>query len=148
MSVPEVEKTYLQLDAVVLTGVTAEYTSQNATSKEYVDTSITLAVNGLLNGAGPAYDTLKELGDAITNSGNTLSVEILNKVATEKTDRESAITELKTYVDNGAIYESNARINEDLSLSQRINDEIVNRESVVWQVGNTLSSIDSALNSR
>ena len=42
MSVPEVEKTYLQLDAVVLTGVTAEYTSQNATSKEYVDTSITL----------------------------------------------------------------------------------------------------------
>ena len=86
--------------------------------------------------------------DAITNSGNTLSVEILNKVATEKTDRESAITELKTYVDNGAIYESNARVNEDLSLSQRINDEIVNRESMVWQVGDTLSRIDSALNSR
>ena len=44
--------------------------------------------NDLLNGAGEAYDTLKELGDLIANNKST--IEALETVATGKADKEHA----------------------------------------------------------
>ena len=64
----EIEKTYLQLDAVKLTGSSSEYDQFNATSKAYVDATITSAIDQLVNGAGPSLDTLKEIADAINNN--------------------------------------------------------------------------------
>lgn len=51
-----------------------------AEAKAYTDT----VKNSLLNGAGEAYDTLKELGDLIDE--NTTAIDALNKVAAGKAD--------------------------------------------------------------
>lgn len=83
-------KATVQCDNVVLYGLDADLKSNNATSKTYVDSKVSSAVSGLLNGAGAAYDTLKELQTAIESTNNTIAVEILTKIATEKKDREDA----------------------------------------------------------
>lgn len=57
-------------------------------AKDYADSVATSAANtvknDLLNGAGEAYDTLKELGDLITD--NTDALEALKQVASGKAD--------------------------------------------------------------
>ena len=54
-------------------------------AKAYADTAATNVKNDLLNGAGGAYDTLKELGDLIDE--NTDAIEALEKVAAGKADK-------------------------------------------------------------
>lgn len=59
-------------------------------AKSYADTAATNAANtvknDLLNGAGAAYDTLKELGDLIEN--NTEAIDALETIAAGKADAE------------------------------------------------------------
>lgn len=59
-----------------------------ASAKTYADTAATTAAaqvkNDLLNGAGTAYDTLKELGDLIVD--NTDAIEALETIASGKAD--------------------------------------------------------------
>ena len=55
-------------------------------TKAYADTVGVNVKNELLNGAGEAYDTLKELGDLITE--NVDAIEALETVATNKADKE------------------------------------------------------------
>lgn len=57
-----------------------------ANAKEYADVAAAVVKNDLLNGAGEAYDTLKELGDLI--SENVDAIDALKTVATGKADRE------------------------------------------------------------
>ena len=52
-------------------------------AKEYADSAAITVKNELLNGAGAAYDTLKELGDLIDE--NTDALEALETVAANKT---------------------------------------------------------------
>ena len=52
--------------------------------KSYVTEQTTELKNELLNGAGPAYDTLQELGELIDE--NTDALEALNAVAAAKQD--------------------------------------------------------------
>ena len=63
-------------------------------AKSYADTAATNAANtvknDLLNGAGAAYDTLKELGDLIDT--NQDAIEALNTVAAGKADKEHTHT--------------------------------------------------------
>ena len=64
----------------------SEFYSKNET-ESYVATAVSAAKNDLLNGAGAAYDTLKELGDLIDE--NTNALEALETVATNKLDKNT-----------------------------------------------------------
>lgn len=80
-------------------------------AKEYADNAAKAVKDDLLNGAGAAYDTLKELGDLIDVNQN--AIEALETVATGKADKdhdhegvyeevgsiELAKAEIKAYVD-------------------------------------------------
>lgn len=59
-------------------------------AKSYADNAATTVKNELLNGAGEAYDTLKELGDLITE--NVDAIDALEIVATSKADKEHTHT--------------------------------------------------------
>lgn len=80
-----------------------------ASAKEYADSAATTAVNtvknDLLNGAGSAYDTLKELGDLIDD--NKDAIDALEEIASGKADAThthaiSDVTNLQTTLDGKA----------------------------------------------
>lgn len=71
---------------VVLRGIDAPIFEADAANKLYVDTAVNDVKNDLLNGAGAAYDTLKELGDLITD--NQDAIDALETVATGKADKD------------------------------------------------------------
>lgn len=76
-----------------------------ASAKTYADTAATNVKNDLLNGAGGAYDTLKELGDLIDD--NTDAIDALETVAAGKADKThshaiSDVTDLQTTLDGKA----------------------------------------------
>jgi len=64
----------LEVDSVILHGLESELVATNAVSKSYVDAHIASSISSLVNGAGPALDTLKEIGDALGNDANLASV--------------------------------------------------------------------------
>lgn len=68
-------------DAETKTDASAKLTE----AKSYADTAATKVKNDLLNGAGSAYDTLKELGDLI--SENVDAIDALETVAAGKADK-------------------------------------------------------------
>lgn len=73
-----------------------------ASAKTYADSAATKIKNDLLNGAGAAYDTLKELGDLIDD--NQDAIEALEKVAAGKANEThthaiSDVTNLQTTLD-------------------------------------------------
>ena len=59
-------------------------------AKSYADSAATTVKNDLLNGAGEAYDTLKELGELIDENHD--AIEVLEAVATNKADKEHTHT--------------------------------------------------------
>ena len=63
---------------------TNEVTNAIDTCKTYTDTTVTTLKNELLNGAGEAYDTLKELGDLIDT--NVDAIGALETIAAGKAD--------------------------------------------------------------
>ena len=68
---------------------TAQQTAINtalASAKTYADTAANNVKNDLLNGAGAAYDTLKELGELIDD--NKDAIDALETVATGKADKD------------------------------------------------------------
>lgn len=66
-----------------------------AVTEEFVNQAIETVKNDLLNGAGEAYDTLKELGDLINE--NTDAIGALETIAINKVDKADVYT--KTEVD-------------------------------------------------
>ena len=64
----------------------SEFYSKNET-ESYVANAVSEVKNDLLNGAGAAYDTLKELGDLIDE--NTNALDALETVATNKLDKNT-----------------------------------------------------------
>ena len=76
-----------------------------ASAKTYADNAATKVKNDLLNGAGTAYDTLKELGDLIED--NVDAIEALETVASGKADKThshaiSEVTGLQSALDGKA----------------------------------------------
>ena len=61
-----------------------EATTSLDSAKSYADTAATKVKNDLLNGAGTAYDTLKELGDLIED--NQDAIDALETIASGKAD--------------------------------------------------------------
>lgn len=59
-------------------------------AKAYTDNSI----SSLVNGAGDALDTLKELGDALTSGDNTLATEITSQVSNLQSQINSSVVSL------------------------------------------------------
>ena len=85
----------------------AKGSANNALSsaKAYTDSSTDKLKNDLLNGAGSAYDTLKELGDLIDSNVN--AIDALGTIASGKADKVhnhaiSDITNLQTTLDGKA----------------------------------------------
>lgn len=73
-----------------------------ANAKTYADSAATKVKNDLLNGAGEAYDTLKELGDLIDE--NSDAIDALKTVASGKADKVHTheiadVTNLQTALD-------------------------------------------------
>lgn len=81
-----------EFGAVALTGyATEDYVEQKVSdAKSYVDSSAADVKNDLLNGAGEAYDTLKELADLITE--NVDAIDALETVAFGKADAKHGHT--------------------------------------------------------
>lgn len=77
------------LDGITAAKVTA-WDSAEANAKAYADSAASTAANtvknDLLNGAGTAYDTLKELGDLIDD--NVDAIEVLETIAVGKADKD------------------------------------------------------------
>lgn len=71
------------LDGITSTKVSA-WDSAESNAKSYADTAATKVKNDLLNGAGTAYDTLKELGELIDDNHDAISA--LETVAAGKAD--------------------------------------------------------------
>lgn len=75
------------VDEVVSTAADAKADKEHKHDELYDAKGAAEAVkNELLNGAGEAYDTLKELGDLITNNKDALDA--LSEIATGKADKE------------------------------------------------------------
>lgn len=91
-------------------GITDAETKSDASAKlteakTYADSAATKVKNDLLNGAGTAYDTLKELGDLIDD--NQDAIETLEKIASGKANAThdhaiSDITNLQSTLDGKA----------------------------------------------
>lgn len=84
-----------------------------AEAKTYADNAATKVKNDLLNGAGTAYDTLKELGDLIDD--NVDAIEALESVAAGKADKVHAhaisdITNLQSALDGKAATEHGTHV--------------------------------------
>jgi hypothetical protein len=80
--------------------ITSTYETKSAASaklteaKTYADTAVANVKNDLLNGAGAAYDTLKELGDLI--DVNVDAIEALEIVASGKADKNHSHSDATT----------------------------------------------------
>ena len=91
-------------------GITDAETKSDASAKlteakTYADNAATKVKNDLLNGAGTAYDTLKELGDLIDDNQDAIAV--LEKIAADKANAThghaiSDITNLQSTLDGKA----------------------------------------------
>ena len=79
----EIPTSFDGANAAMLEGKTLEEVNEYADNA--ANTAANKVKNDLLNGAGPAYDTLKDLGDLI--EGNKDALEALNTVATGKADK-------------------------------------------------------------
>ena len=96
------------LDGITSTKV-SNWDSAEANAKAYADTAASSAAakvkNDLLNGAGTAYDTLKELGDLIDDNAD--AIEALETIASGKADAAhghaiSEVTGLQSALDGKA----------------------------------------------
>lgn len=110
----------------------SKLTSAKSYAKDYADG----VKNDLLNGAGDAYDTLKELGDLIDE--NTDAIDALNAVAAGKADKSH------THDDR---YYTETEIDSKLS-AKADSSALTNKAEVFWAVYNTttLEELQTAYN--
>lgn len=107
------EGNHSHLNKTVLDGITSAkvsaWDSAESNAKTYADNAATTAANkvkdDLLNGAGTAYDTLKELGELIDD--NKDAIDALEDIASEKADAThshaiSDVTGLQSALDGKA----------------------------------------------
>ena len=98
-------------------------------AKTYADNAANTVKNDLLNGAGGAYDTLKELGDLIDD--NTDAIDALESVAAGKanavhTHAISDVTNLQSTLDAKA---SSTYLKDNYITNTRIKDELTSTAS-------------------
>ena len=99
--------------SVALTAV--EFKSDEAVTKLYVDAKVAEARDVLLNGVGPAYDTLKELADGLTVGGSA-AADLLAAVGALRTDLTTEIADREGYLS----HEVDMRMSVDQDLGSRL----------------------------
>ena len=112
-------------DAETKTDASAKLTE----AKTYADNAAAKVKNDLLNGAGTAYDTLKELGDLIDD--NVDAIEALQSVAAGKADKThthaiSDITNLQSTLDGKAAKSDAANAQEKANTAYDLADMAIN----------------------
>ena len=143
----EDEKVRIIVDNVILSGLDSEYVENNAVSKYYVDNKVQSAVNELVDNAGPAYDTLKKLKDALNAGDASLATQILTSIADEKKDREAgdlSLSDRVNVVSMGLENESGVRSDADIQLNSRVDGVAMEIQNAVM----SLTEADSQLSSR
>lgn len=85
-------------------GVNRDEGSKKLATEDYVNSSISTAKNDLLNGAGDAYDTLKELGDLINENQDAL--EALETIASSKSDWNQNDETAVDFIKNKPFYDT------------------------------------------
>ena len=125
----------LTVDTVILKGLEADLANDNAVSKAYVDAHITTAINALVNGAVPALDTLKELGDALNNDANLASVltsqiSAVNTAITSEASARSTSDALTSNFENEKILRDGYRVSDRADAKQANDVEIFEGQSV------------------
>ena len=95
----------MQADVYEIRGnkITNTHFQSNIIKQSDIDTSVNKLKNDLLNGAGDAYDTLKELGDLIDE--NQDAIDALESIAVNKADKEHTHDEYETKEDAQAKYD-------------------------------------------
>ena len=88
----------LVVNSVELNKDYTTFTTKDAVSKQYVDTSVDSKISSLINGAPAVLDTLKELSDALASDPN-FATTVATSVATVQTN----INTLDTRVTNLAV---------------------------------------------
>ena len=133
-------------NAIISTYETKSDASSKLTeAKTYADSVATKVKNDLLNGAGDAYDTLKELGDLIDDKQD--AIEALEIIATGKADA----SELASHINNKSNPHS---ITADqilaVPVSRTVNGKVLSADIILYasDVGADISgSAENALNS-
>lgn len=111
-------------------------------AKSYADNAASSVKDDLLNGAGAAYDTLKELGDLINE--NTDAIEALEIVASGKanadhnhndiyyteTEIDSKVSAINTSISN-SLNEAKSYSNSNLNIAQTYTDSAVAQKTQV-----------------
>lgn len=111
-------------------------------AKSYADSAASSVKDDLLNGAGAAYDTLKELGDLINE--NTDAIEVLETVASGKanadhnhndtyyteTEMDSKVSDINTFISN-SLNEAKSYSNSNLDIAQTYTDNAVAQKTQV-----------------
>lgn len=95
-------------------------------AESYASTAAATVKNELLNGAGEAYDTLKELGDLIDDNQDAITA--LEKVATGKADvghihAISDVTDLQTQLDGMANTDHDHTISDVTDLQTQLDNK-------------------------
>ena len=85
-------------------GVNRDEGSKKLATEDYVNSSISTAKNELLNGAGDAYDTLKELGELIDESQD--AIEALETIAASKSNWEQYDETAPDFIKNKPFYDT------------------------------------------
>lgn len=103
-----------------------------ATAKTYADDVVAAVKNDLLNGAGAAYDTLKELGDLIDD--NTDAINALETIASGKANAShthtiSEVSELQSVLDEKVTIEALTNAINDVKKDASNQDAVVLAEA-------------------
>lgn len=119
-----------------------------AEAKNYVDSAVSQVKNDLLNGAGEAYDTLKELGELIDE--NTDAISALETIANGKanashnhddlyyteTEIDNKISEINTAISDAKTYSNNCDV-VVLESAQAYTDNALEQKSqvqiIIWE---------------
>ena len=95
-----------------------------ASVKSNIDTSIENLKNDLLNGAGEAYDTLKELGELIDDNHD--AIDALEMAASSKAD----VDHMHTFEDINGLQDMIASVVDTKAEKTYVNEEIAKANSV------------------
>ena len=120
-------------------------------AKSYADSAATTAAtavkNDLLNGAGTAYDTLKELGDLIDE--NTDAIDALETVASGKADAEHTHDATEVFYTGPSLTSGNNELDSGSDLDTIINyldDVISSKQNDIVGAASTITNSNLTIN--
>ena len=128
--------------SIELTG--SEFKSGDVVTKSYVDTTVTSAINAVVDGAPAAMDTLREISTQIT-AGSSAADAILSSLTTESTTRQAAdVAQTNAFNDHVAYFtQERAWLAGKVGVLEdnRANDIAYNLQEKQWVMGQYMTAI-------